>query len=218
LSHVALATGLPLRTMEIGASAGLLSRLPWYHVDTGTARCGPPFAPVAFGPEWCAHPPAALVGQLAVDTQSACDISPIDPTTVEGRLRIQSFVWPDQLERMVRLRAALAVAAEHPLRVDAADAGTWLHQQLAGPLPSGVATVVFHSIVWQYLPPATRDAVRAALAGAGSTATASAPLAWVRMEPATATHADVRLTQWPGGQETMLAEVGYHGHDLRWLA
>lgn len=216
LSHVMALTGLPLRTLELGASAGLLSRLPWFRVDIGTGTCGPPDAAVTFGPEWCERPPATIVGALQIVDQAACDVSPIDPTTDDGRLRIQSFVWPDQLERIGRLRAALQVAAAHPLQVDAADAGEWLQCRLEGPLPTQTATVVFHSIVWQYLPGSTRDAVRGALARAGTSATVDSPLAWVRMEPAAPTHADVRMTMWPGGHETVLAEVGYHGHGVRW--
>ena len=59
---------------------------------------------------------------------------------------------------------------------------SWLAGRLAEPVP-GVATVVFHSIVWQYLPPATRTAIADALAHAGAAATPEAPLAWLRMEP-----------------------------------
>jgi hypothetical protein len=38
------------------------------------------------------------------------------------------------------------------------------------------------------------------------------------MEPFSAEHADLRVTTWPGGEETRLAEVGYHGGAIRWLA
>ncbi len=153
---------------------------------------------------------------IDVVEQAASDPFPIDTSTSEGALAIQSYVWPDQTERMARLRAALVVAEQHPLVVERADAGDWLESRLAGPLPLGATTVVFHSIVWQYLPPATRQAVRACLLTAGEAATASSPLCWLRMEPATATHADLRLTTWPGGVEIMLAEVGYHGHRVDW--
>ena len=39
---------------------------------------------------------------------------------------LRSFVWPDQADRHERLDAALAVAAEVPATVDAADAGAWV--------------------------------------------------------------------------------------------
>eukprot|EP01041_Mallomonas_annulata_P024918 gene24918-45831_t len=125
-----------------------------------------------------------------------------------------SFVWPDQLERFQRLDHAIAIARATPLPVTAGDAGEWLGDRLSRPLPDGVATVVFHSIVWQYLPAATKDRVRAALATAGERATGSATLHWLRMEPATKEHADLRLTSWRGDgapAEELLAHVGYHG-------
>ncbi len=48
--------------------------------------------------------------------QAAADLSPLDIDTPAGRIAIQSFVWPDQTERMQRLRVALEVAAEHRLQ------------------------------------------------------------------------------------------------------
>ena len=48
----------------------------------------------------------------------------------------------------------------------------------------GAATVLFHSIFWQYLPQVTQAAIRAALAIHGAAATRAAPLSWLRMEPA----------------------------------
>lgn len=216
LGHIALAHGLPLRTLEVGASAGLLSRLPWFRIDTGLATCGPEDALLGFGPEWIETPPTSMPALIDVVEQAASDAFPIDIATPDGALAIQSFVWPDQTERLARLRAALVVAEQHPLEVERADAGEWLERRLATPLPLGATTVVFHSIVWQYLPPTTRQAVRSCLLTAGEAATPSSPLCWLRMEPATATHADLRLTSWPGGEEIRLAEVGYHGHRVDW--
>jgi hypothetical protein len=37
------------------------------------------------------------------------------------------------------------------------------------------------------------------------------------MEPATPDHAEVRLTTWPTGEQELLAQVGYHGADIRWV-
>ena len=218
LSHLQLHFDLPLRLFELGASAGLLSRVPWFRIDTGSVACGPADSPVRLGPEWFVTAPGDLPDQLDVREQMAADLSPIDVATAEGRLAIQSFAWPDQLERIERLRAALAVAEQHPLHVERADAGAWLSRHITAPLPAGAATVVFHTIVWQYLSTSTRDQVRRTLTATGATATRNAPLCWLRLEPAAPTHADLRLTIWPGGTETHLADVGYHGRDVTWLA
>lgn len=216
-SLVAERGSLPLRTFELGASAGLLSRWPYVRFDTGESATGPADSPLRFGPEWFVAPPPHFAADIRVVAQAANDVSPIDVLTPDGELTALSFVWPDQDERRHRLAAAIEIARRYPLEVEAADAGDWLADRLAPDAPAGVATVVFHSIVWQYLPAATRDAVRATLAEAGARSTGTTPLHWLRMEPATAAHADLRLTTWPGGHEERLAEVGYHGADVRWL-
>jgi hypothetical protein len=219
-----------LRTLEIGASAGLLSRWPSFHYDSGESSTGDPASAVRFGPEYFAPGalPALLVGLHAVE-RGACDISPIDATSAGGRLTMLSFLWPDQTERVERLNNALAVASEDPVAVEAADAGDWLALRLDAGHDAGrpVPTVVFHSIVWQYLSAATKHAVRGALCEAGARATPERPLCWLRMEPANAQHAALRLTTWTGTTEgaggeadldgELLAHVGYHGADLAWF-
>ena len=207
---------LPIDQLEIGTSAGLLSRWDHYGYDTGGSQWGDPASALQFGPTWWRRPPDDLDVTAHVVRRRASDVSPIDVTTEIGRATMLSFVWPDQLERIARLRAAMSVAQMVPLAVDAADDGTWLARELAGGLMPEALTVVFHSIVWQYLPAPTRNAMRAALSAAGQEATPDRPLCWLRMEPATSDHADLRVTSWPGGQEEHLANVGYHGADVDW--
>lgn len=101
-------------------------------------------------------------------------------------------------------------------QVDRADAGDWAAQQLAAPRP-GRATVLYHSIVWQYLPAASRAALRRSVAAAGQRATNDAPLAWLALEPPDATSLpQLRLTLWPGGEQRMLAEAHAHGLFATW--
>ena len=96
-----------------------------------------------------------------------------------------------------------------------ADLGEWVEERLAEPVP-GVATVVVHSIVWQYVAPESRDRMRAALRRAGRRATSDAPVAWLRFEPAGPV-GDLRLTWWPGRRgETVLATAEYHGVPVYW--
>jgi hypothetical protein len=207
---------MPIDQLEIGSSAGLISRWDHYGYDTGRFQWADQQSPLQFGPPWWEQPPDELAHAPEVVRRRASDVSPIDVTTERGRATMLSFVWPDQLDRIARLRAAMAVAQAVPLPIETADAGDWLGRQLREPPVPGTVRVVFHTIVWQYLPPATRSALRAALSAAGEAATEEQPLCWLRMEPATPEHADLRVTCWPGRHEEHLADVGYHGADVHW--
>jgi hypothetical protein len=221
---VARRGGLPLRLREVGSSAGLLLRWDAYSYRVGDQELGDPHSPLVFTDSWV-EPPPDLRGAVVVADRKGVDPAPIDASSADGQLTLLSFVWPDQVHRLERLRAALAVAADHPVTIDVGDAGPWVEQELrttprtaedrADPM-EGVTTVVYHSIVLQYVPPESRRRMRAALDRAGAAARPSAPVAWLRMEPAGPV-ADLRLTWWPGGVETRLATCGYHGTEVHWL-
>ncbi len=210
---VARRAGLPLRVLEIGASAGLNLRFDSYAYDTGTQVAGRADSPVRFSGVWQGTPPW-LPERFDVAERRGCDRNPLDANTPEGQRTLLAYIWPDQRERIARLSAALEVAAEVPVTIDRADAASWIEAQLAQPHP-GVATVVTHSIVLQYLSPDGRRRVRAAIAVAGRAAPPDAPVAWLRMEPA-GERAELRLTSWPGGEEQLLATAGYHGSPIWW--
>ena len=84
----------------------------------------------------------------------------------------------------------------------------------------GQAFVLFHSIMWQYLPEVTRSAVEKSMYRAGAEATEESPVAWLRMEPleSKARHATLWLTTWPGGRNERLANCDYHGRWIEWTA
>lgn len=208
-------TGLPLRVLEVGTSAGLNLRFDRFAYDTGDHVAGDPASPVRFTGVWDGPPPP-LPPTFAVAERRGCDRHPLDATTEDGRLALLSYVWPDQPDRIARLEAAITVARSLPVQLEQADAATWVERQLATPV-AGVATVVVHSIVIQYLAPERRRQLRAAIADAGQRATEDAPVAWLRMEPAGPV-AEVRLSLWPGGEDRQLATAGYHGVPVTWLA
>lgn len=214
-AEVVAATELPLRLLEVGASAGLNLRFDHYAYDTGVAVSGPRDSPVRFVGLWEGTAPT-LPGAFEVVERRGCDRNPVDPTTREGQLTLLAYVWPDQVDRIGRLQAAIEVARRVPVELDRADAVSWLVSQLARPVP-GAATVVVHSIVLQYLPPDARRRLQATIETAGRSATRDAPLGWLRMEPA-GTRAELRLTMWPGGDERLLASAGYHGSPIWWGA
>lgn len=211
----------PMRVLEIGASAGLNLRFDRFRYDQAGEGFGPPDSPVRFRDLWPGRrPPFDAVIEVAA--RAGCDLDPVDPATEDGRLTLLSYVWPDQAERFGRTAGAIDVAREVPVAVDREDAAAWLDRRLAEPDP-GVTTVVFHSIMWQYLDEQARAGVVRALEQAGARATGDEPLAWLRLEPSDDySCAELRLRTWPadaaGGRERLLARCSFHLGPVEWLA
>ena len=212
--HVARATGLPLATLEIGCSAGLNLRWHRWLYDAGAAGTwGEADSPVRLGDRF--DPPPPLDVAVEVVERRGCDAEPLDPASDADRETLLACTWPDQADRFAQLDAALSVAGDDPVAIDRAPAADWLERQL-DERRADVATVVFQSIVLQYLDDDQRTRVRAAIEAAGAVATERAPLAWLRMEPG-GDLADVRLRMWPGGDDALIGRAGYHGRPVHWL-
>jgi hypothetical protein len=213
--EVARVTSRPLRLLEVGASAGLNLRFDSYRYLFGARTWGPTASSVRLQADLVGDPPLDEVVNVA--SRAGCDARPIDPTTQDGRLTLSSYVWPDQSERLARLRAACDAAPKIKASVVRARAAEWVRDQLGSPA-RGAATVIFHSIVMQYLSSEECGAFEAAVREAGEESTAARPVAWLRMEPADLNETEVRLTLWPGGRERVLAYAGYHGNPVKWLS
>jgi hypothetical protein len=97
-------TGRPLRLLEIGATAGLILRWDQYRYDEGDEGWGDPSSAVhisgAFGGAW-----PGFNNPVRIAERRGCDNMPIDPSTEEGKLTLQSYVWPDQTDRFHLLAA-----------------------------------------------------------------------------------------------------------------
>lgn len=201
---------------EVGASAGLNLNFDKFYGCFGQLRMGDPSSTLRFMGDWFDSAPLVPKTGARVINRRGVDISPLDVTDPAQELRLLSFVWPDQKARLQRIRAAIEIAKQHKPLVDNESADTWIERQLRTRRER--ATVVFHSIVWQYLGPDVQRRFRQALEDAAITATPEKPLIWARMEPAGKV-ADVRVTMWRGDEpeEYRLAEIGYHGQDMNWL-
>jgi hypothetical protein len=214
LLEVAARTGLPLALREIGAAAGLNLRLDrWRYELPGGHVVGDPDGEVVLAGRWRAPVPHAAEGFRVVDRRGG-DRSPIDPTTEEGRLALSASVWADQTERFERLGAALRTAARVPAIVDESSAASWTREHAVP--SSGRATVLYHSIVEEYLDADERAAFLDAVEAAGARATEEAPFAWLRMEPSSELrHHAVSLRLWPHAPDLRhLATTGAHGDDV----
>jgi hypothetical protein len=211
---VAQETGLPLRCFEIAASAGLNTSWDRYRYDLSGVAWGPE-SPVLLPTEWTGPPPP-LDAPVVVSHRAACDRRPVDLNDPALRRRLLAYVWPDQFDRLARIRAAIEVTLAQGVRVEAADAVEWTARS-AAPSP-GAATVIYHSVFWQYMPPQNQAALRQTIDNIGLSATNEAPLAWLRMEPPLENMAlmEIRLTMWPGGAERLLGTVHPHGASVNW--
>ena len=210
--RVAGVTGLPQRTFEVGASAGLLSQWDRFAYDFGEGIVfGDGASSVRFDGGWRGPPP--VLAPVQVVQRYACDLNPVSLADPTQALRLRAYVWAGQEERRERLEAAIALARAHPVEVERADAAAWVRDR-AGPC-AGTATVVFHSVMWQYLSDADHIALADALEGHGRRATADAPFAHLAFEPPDrGSHAphETRLTMWPGGETKVLARAHPHAH------
>jgi hypothetical protein len=178
-------------------------------------RIGPDDATVVFRDRFTAPLPDPPGPMPEVVDRRGCDLHPIDPTTPDGRARVSSSVWCDQTDRFALLGAALRTAQQVPAPLDAASAEVWLRDQLRSPAP-GTCTVVYHSIVREYLPATVRSGVEAALVAAGARARPDAPVAHVAFEPDSALRSvAVTVRIWPHAPEPrVLATCGAHGTDV----
>ncbi len=208
---VSAKTRLPLRLLEVGAAAGLNLRWDAYRYQAEGFGWGPADSAVRIDFEIGSGEPRGA-GAVAVCERRGCDAAPIDPQSGAGRLTLLSYIWPDQTVRLERMVAAIELCSRSPVEVERALAPTWVAERLDETAPEQ-ATVVYHSMVMQYLSREEREAFELAVREAGERAGARAPLAWLRMEPAGA-QAAVRLTTWPAGEEHLLATAGYHGATL----
>ncbi len=208
---------------ELGASAGVNTMIERYFFRLGEVEVGPVTSPMRIVPEWRGASPPAPPEGFAIIAVKGCDIAPINLADPDSALRLKAYVWPDAGERLARIDAAIALASQQPPDLVEADAGDFAAEMLGRPPQPGTARVMFHSIMWQYLPAATQQRITAAFETAAARATPEAPLGWIALEtdPATFRH-ELRVRLWDGaahhGEEHLLAHAHPHGAWAAWLA
>jgi hypothetical protein len=202
---------LPLRLSELGASAGLNLMFDQFRLDIGAQSWGPGSATVRLTPQW--HGPVPPDAPLRIADRRGVDLNPFQIESPADELRLLSYLWPDQADRMVRTRAALALASA---TVDKADAIDWLATRLSAPWP-GQLHLIYHTIAWQYFSTEKQALGRDLIAAAGAAATTDAPLAWLAMEADDVAHgAGLTLRLWPGDVTIDLGRAGFHGEWVEW--
>ena len=205
---------LPFHLVECGASAGLNLVFDRYRYRLGELATGPRTSGLHLTPDWSGpSPPQA---EIEVKGRNGCDATPLDLEAETDRLRLRSYVWADQTCRIARLDAAIDTARAAGVAIERAAIGAWLEEALA-PRRAGRLTLLFHTIVWMYLPAYEAGVAEARIREAGARATPEAPFARLAMEwnPAVSS-AEIRLTTWPGGETHLLGFAHAHGDWIEW--
>lgn len=211
---IAALSSKPLVLSEVGASAGLNLQWDRYKYRVGDTDWGTASA-VSLEPRWEGPPPPTA--DIEVAERAGCDLNPLDPASQDDRLRLFSYIWADQQDRLDRTAAALEMATESGLKVEKADAIDWLRKRLTTPRP-GMAQVIYHTIAWQYLPPALKAEGEALIAEAGARATEAAPLARLQLEAdGKPEGAAILLTLWPTGETREIGRADFHGRWVKWV-
>jgi hypothetical protein len=210
---------LPIRLFEIGCSAGPNLRADYFRFHYPGGQWGPADSPVIIDDAWRGPlPPTPPTVALRIVERQGYDIAPLDATGRSGELTLLSYVWPDQPERLDRLRGAISIARRVPAtlqRHNAVDAVAGLR------VTADALTVLWHSIMWQYLSAGDQAAVRAGIDALGAQARTDAPFAHLMLEPQrrnpdAPVEFAVRARYWPGGDDTLLAVCSAHGPPVTW--
>ncbi|NJM50639.1 MAG: DUF2332 domain-containing protein [Sphingomonadales bacterium] len=183
---------------ELGASAGINTMMDRYHYDLGGVSAGPVSSPMQIKPEWRGPPPPDAPVEIV--SIQGCDQNPVDLSDPAAAMRVKSYVWPENLDRIARMDAAIALAATRAPDVVRADAADWADIRLSIPQESGTTRIIHHSIVWQYIPKDRRNRIGLAMAAAGKNATPDRPLVWMMLETNRATFRhELTVRIWDGG-------------------
>jgi hypothetical protein len=144
----------PLALLEVGASAGLCLQPDRYAYDYGDGRVLRPRShddalvlPCAVN----AHTPVPTrLPEIA--WRAGLDLNPIDVSDHDQCAWLEALVWPEQRDRLARLRAAIAIARKDPPRLVR---GNLLEDltALAAQAPKHATLVIFHSAVLAYVWP-----------------------------------------------------------------
>ncbi|MGI8760436.1 MAG: DUF2332 domain-containing protein [Jatrophihabitantaceae bacterium] len=208
----------PLALLEVGASAGLCLYPDRYSYrwlmgdeDVVAGMSEPQFPCAVTGPAPLPGAPVQVVWRAGLD------LHPLDVRSEQDVRWLEALVWPEQLARRDRLRAAVSLVRRDPPRIVQGDLLSHL-PALAAEAPPSATLVVFHSAVLAYVPPAGRVAFTAQL----RRLLAERRAAWLSNEApgvldGTALDTGGRSRFVLAHDGRPLALTGPHGQSLDWL-
>ena len=223
----AVPRGGGVRLVELGASAGLnllLDRFSYRYGGSAAVPGGRVTCDCAVRGELPPLYPLPLIAE-----RIGVDLEPVDLRDAAARRWLLACVWPDEPERVARLRAAIVLARREPPTVVRGD-GRALLAELVGSA-SDVHAVIWHSWVLAYW----SESEQRALAGAIDELGADRDLTWVYLEQPSETpglptpvvagarhepgDAALVVASYRHGKRTIarLADAHGHLHHMRWL-
>lgn len=214
----------PLALVEVGASAGLNLLLSHYSYAYQPGGPVGDLSPVQLQCGTRGDPPIpASVPDVAITV--GLDIAPIDVRDTDQTRWLQACTWPDQLDRLARLQAALEVARHHPPTVIEGDAVEHVVATIDSVADHG-HPVVMNSWMLSYLPEARQRDYVDELDRFGE----RHDLSWVLVESPSQTSGlpipggpdelatVLSLVTWRGGTRRVerLADCHPHGYWMHW--
>jgi hypothetical protein len=234
LGLVAQRETAPLALLEVGASAGLNLLPDRFGFSIGSRRVGDERSPVQIS---CAVegelPPPVPTAMPRIAWRAGLDLNPLDVHDPDTVAWLRALIWPEHLDRMAILDAAVAIARDQPPALFRGDLVDDL-AAVAAAVPGSPALVVIDTWVLAYVPAERRLAFVAELrrlardlarpvwlvACEGQSVTASLDLGLGAAPAEGSGFSVLTLHRFePGGssEHSLLAECHAHGRWIRWL-
>lgn len=210
-------TGIEFDAVELGASAGLLLGLDWYRYRLGPYCLGDPESELSLAPQWLGQQPHWLKrAAFHVSSRTGCDLRPRNVSLPDDRLRLKSYIWPDQTARHERFDQAVRVASRRGgITVHGLGADTFVRSALM-PLQNRERVLpILSSMFCVYV---NEQELRSIYAALQDFSKSYREVWWISLENANG-HADLAWRRYVGDdvEEAKLAHCEYQGHWIRWL-
>ncbi|MCC6376363.1 MAG: DUF2332 domain-containing protein, partial [Microbacteriaceae bacterium] len=206
----------PISLIEIGASAGLCMQPDRYSYQFGEARLDPVSGPSRLLIESASSSSVPIPSAMPnIAWRAGVDLNPLNVLNDTDVKWLETLVWPEQRDRLERVRLAIEIARLDPPRIIKADALLGL-KQLLELAPSESRIVVSTPAVLVYLPYLKRMELVEEIV--------SRDIDWISLDALRVLpEVDAKLQDPKPFQFTLsmnsnpLANVGAHGQFIEWI-
>jgi hypothetical protein len=143
----------PLALLEVGTAAGLCLLVDRYGYDYGAQQLGDDRVVFECAPHGAVPVPAAVP---EVVWRAGIDLEPVDLDDDDSVRWLEALVWPEEQDRLKRLRAAIDIAREERPTIVRGNLLDRL-EEVAADAPRRATLVVFHTAVLAYLTQEERE-------------------------------------------------------------